>query len=122
MAYERWDEWQGPLSIVIDNTVDSFFSKLTCRNSTPLDYLLVAYFSIAQGGLGLMDAHTRAVSDFLPTMSQAIRYAKKGFSFSQSEPVYHLPTTLCDLFCLCTNDTSGFLRFFYHLLPYMRWL
>ena len=66
-----------------------------------------------------MDAHTRAVPDLVLTMSQAIRYAEKGFSFSKLEPTYHLPTTLCNLFRMHTNATSGFLRTFYCLLPEM---
>ena len=59
-----------------------------------------------------MDAHTQVVPDFVLTMSQAIWYAEKGFPFSKTEPTYHLPTTLCDFFCLRTNDTSGFLQIF----------
>ena len=116
-VFERWDERQGLISIGIDNMVESFLSKLTCRDSVPLDLLIITYIAIAQGGLGLMDAHTRAVPDFVLTMSQAIWYAEKGPSFSKTEPMYHLPTTLCDLFCLRTNDTSGLLRPFYRLLP-----
>ena len=98
--------------------VDSFLSKLTCHNSIPLDSLLMAYIAIIQGGLGLMDTHTRAVPDFVLTMSQAIWYAEKVFSFSETELTYHLPTTLCDLlFMRTTNDTWGFLQTFYCLLP-----
>ena len=51
------------------------------------------------------------------TMSQEIQYAEKGFSFSKNEPTYHLPATLCDLFRLRTNRTSGFLKTFFCLLP-----
>ena len=56
------------------------------------------------------------MSDFVLTTSQAIRYAGKGFPFSKTEPTYHFPTTLCDLFRLQKNDTSSFLRTFYLLL------
>ena len=83
----------------------------------PPDSLLIAYIAIAQGGLGLMDAHTRAVPNFVLTMSQAIRHAEKGFSSSKTEPTYHLPATLCDIFRLTKNTTSSFLRTFYQLLP-----
>ena len=109
---------KGPylLAFGIDNMVERFLSKLTCHDSIPLDPVLIAYIDIAQGALGIMDAHTRTVPDFVPTMSQDIRYADKGFPFSKTEPTYHLPTTLCDLFCLHTNDRSGFLRFFHRLL------
>ena len=64
-----------------------------------------------------MDAHIYEVPDFVLTMSQAIWYAEKGFSFSKSEPTYHLPTMLYDLFRPHTNDTLGFLQTFYCLVP-----
>jgi len=50
-------------------------------------------------------------------MSQAIRHAEKDFSSFKTEPTYHLPATLCDLFRLTKNTTSSFLRTFYRLLP-----
>ena len=39
-----------------------------------------------------MDTHTKAVLDFMltMTMSQAIRYAEKDLSFSKSDPTYKL--------------------------------
>ena len=64
-----------------------------------------------------MDAHTQAVPDFVLTMSQAISQAEKGFSSFKTEPTYHLPAILCNLFCLTKNNTSIFLRTFYRLLP-----
>ena len=33
IAYERWYEWQGPLSVGTDQMVEGFLSKLTCRDS-----------------------------------------------------------------------------------------
>ena len=87
------------LSIGMDNMVNDFLAWLTSRDSVPLDSLLIAYISIAQGGLGLMHAHTRAVSDFVLTMSQA-----------------KLLATLCGLFYTHQNDTSDFHRTFYRLL------
>ena len=64
-----------------------------------------------------MDAHVRAVPDFVLTMSQAIWYAEEGFSFSKVDPSYKLPATLCGLFNLHKNDTLDFLRIFHRLLP-----
>ena len=71
-AYERWDEWRGPLSVGIDGMVNNFLSELTCRDLILLDSLLIAYIAISQGGLGLMDAHTRAMYNFVLTMSHAV--------------------------------------------------
>ena len=59
-----------------------------------------------------MDAHTIAVPDFMLTMSQVIRYAEEGFSFSKKDPAYKLPATLCGLFHMRKNDTSDFLALF----------
>ena len=47
-------------------------SSSHCPDYTPLDSLLIAYIAIVQSGLGLMDAHTHAVPDFVLAMSQAI--------------------------------------------------
>ena len=81
----------APLSIGIDNMVNDFLSKLTSHDSISPDSLLTAYITIAQDMLGLMDVHTRAVPDFMPTMSQAIRYVGKSFSCSKADPAYKPP-------------------------------
>ena len=52
--YGAWDEWKGPLAVGIDDMVESFLARLTKRSSIPIDSMLIAYISIAQGGLGLM--------------------------------------------------------------------
>ena len=62
--------------------VQSFLSKLTQLQSIEPDSLLIAYVTIAQGGLGLMDPSTRAIPDLVLTMSQAIRHAEQGFYHS----------------------------------------
>jgi hypothetical protein len=72
---------------------------------------------IAQGGLGLMDASTRAIPDFVLTMSQAIRHAEEGFSFGSHTTPYRLPPTLTNLFNGTLNPTSIFLKHFFRLLP-----
>ena len=115
--YERWNDWVGPLSVGIDSMVNSFLARLTCRTSIPQDSLMIAYMTIAQGGLGLMDASTRAIPDFVLTMSQAIRHAEEGFSFGSHTTPYRLPTTLTNLFNGTLNPTSIFLKHFYRLLP-----
>ena len=100
--------------------VERFLSKLTCHDSTPLDSRLIAYIATAEGGLGLMDVHMRVVPDFVLTMSQAIWYAEKGFSFSKTEPTYHLPATLCDLFRLQKKIHQTFSATF--TVSYQMWL
>ena len=63
----------GILSIGIGNMVNDFLAKLMFRDSIPPDSLLIAYIAITQGELGLMNAHTRAVLDFVLTMRQDTR-------------------------------------------------
>ena len=71
--------------------------------------MLIAYISISQGGLSLIDASTRAVPDLIITMSAAIQYAECGFSFGKSETPYRLALSLCNLFNGHLNPSSGFL-------------
>ena len=66
--YKSWNEWTGPLATGIDRMVESVLASLTNRRSLELDSMFIAYMTIAQGGLGLMDAFTRAVPDFVITM------------------------------------------------------
>ena len=96
--------------------VESFLARLTKRSSIPIDSMLLAYISIAQGGLGLMDAYTRAVPDMVLSMSQSIRYADHGFSFTKKEPPFRLHPTHSALFSTITNPSSHFLRTFYQVL------
>ena len=93
--------------------------NLHAKTSPPLTLSLLYILQLHPSGLGLMDAHTWAVPDFVLTMSQAIWYAEKGFSFSKTEPTHHLPVTLCEFFRLQKNVTSSFLCTFYRLLPYV---
>ena len=116
-AYERWDDWSGPLACRIDTMVNSFISRLAQRDNIPTFSLLIAYISIAQGGLGLMDPFTRAIPDFVLTMSHATRYADRGIQLSRSEASIKLPPTLCQLFSTQHNPQSAILGRFYRLLP-----
>ena len=56
--YEWWSDWVGPMVVGIDDMVNSFLTCLTCRTYIPQYSLLISYVTIAQGGLGLMDAST----------------------------------------------------------------
>ena len=112
-----WDDWSGPLSCRIDQLVNSFLSKLTQREQVPLESLLIAYITIAQGGLGFMDPFTRAIPDFVITMSHAIHFAEKGVSLTRSDEPIKLPVSLSTLFSTISNPDSKFLNTYHHLLP-----
>jgi hypothetical protein len=116
-SYNSWNEWIGPLSVGIDRMVEASLAKLTQKSSLEANSLLISYLSIAQGGLGLMDAYSRAIPDLVITMSQSIRYVREGFSFSHSTMPYLLPTSLSALFNTTSNPTSIFMTTFNSLLP-----
>ena len=63
-----------------------------------------------------MDAFTRAVPDFVITMSQSIRYAEKGFDLQYDKHPTILHPSLTALYSLRGNPTSTILKNFYHLL------
>lgn len=56
-----------------------FLARLTNSTALPDTSMLIAYISIAQGGLGLMDARIRAIPDFVFTMASAVRAATNVF-------------------------------------------
>ena len=60
-----WDAWNGPLASRIHHMVHKFLCQLTHTTNIPEESLLIAYIGVAQGGLGFMDPHTRAIPDKL---------------------------------------------------------
>ena len=70
--------------------VNDFLAKLTSRELPP-NFLLIAYISIVQGGMGLMDAHSILVPKIVLTMSQTNWYAEEGFSFSRKTQLTNSP-------------------------------
>ncbi|KAL7527629.1 LOW QUALITY PROTEIN: hypothetical protein ACHAXR_002051 [Thalassiosira sp. AJA248-18] len=82
-SHDEWNRWSGsgPLAVGIDEMANTFLAKLAQLESTPHTSLLIAYISIAQGGLGMMDAMSRAIPDFVLTLAHATRrFAKYGAS------------------------------------------
>jgi hypothetical protein len=88
---QHWDNWTGPLATSIDSMANSFLSKLIDELSLPLHSMLIAYIPLNQGGLGLLDAATRAIPDFVLTMTSAYRYACDGITLGQDTPSVLLP-------------------------------
>jgi hypothetical protein len=112
-----WDTWTGPLAHRIHSMAKNFLSKLTNNNSIPETSMLIAYITISQGGLGLMDAHTRAIPDFVVTMCSAIRAATSGFYMGHNERPITLPTSLANHFSNLHNFASPILQCFHRFLP-----
>ena len=108
-----WDNWKGPLAHGINEMVRNFLASISGVAAIPDTALRIAYIAIAHGGLGLMDAHTRAVPDFVLTMTQAIRYAETGIFGGRQGDLYLLPLSLRKLFMTRHNPTSNILRTYY---------
>ena len=108
----------GPWVVGIDNMVNSFPLQSHQPPFHPLDSLQIAYITIAQGSLGLMDTPTcRAVPTIIISTSQTVNYAEEGFSFNFKEPTLMLPSSLDKLFRGHTNKAFHFtLLHFYQLL------
>ena len=96
----------------MDQMVEAFLAKLTQRSFLKAGSLLIAYLSIVQGGLGLLDAYSQAIPDLGITMSQSVGYAPEGFSFFHSESPHLLPTSISALFNTTSNPTSIFMTTF----------
>jgi len=79
----------------IDAMANSFLAKLAQWHSIPTDSMLIAYISITQGGLGLMDASSRAFPNFVLTMCQAIRYGEWRASPSMPRTPLQAPLLPC---------------------------
>jgi hypothetical protein len=79
--------------------------------------MIIAYMSIAQGGLSLMDPHTRSIPDFTITMASAIRAATAGFYMGRDECPVTIPQPLAQNFFLSYNHSSPILRNFQQFLP-----
>jgi hypothetical protein len=112
-----WDTWTGPLAYHIHSIAKNFLSRLTNNASIPETSMLIAYITISQGGLGLMDAHTRAIPDFVVTMYSAIRAATSGFYMGYNKQPVTLPFSLANHFSNLHNFSLPILQRFHRFLP-----
>ena len=99
---ESWDTWNGPLALQIDADPS----------------MLIAYIAVVHGGLGFMDPFTRAIPDFIVTMTGAIRAAQHGFYMGKDAPPLCLPQSIARHFTVQHNP-SPILVHFGHFLPHI---
>jgi hypothetical protein len=117
VAPSSWDDWNGTLAQRIHRMASSFLARLTYSASIPETSMIIAYMSIAQGGLSLMDPHTRAIPDFTITMASAIRAATAGFYMGRDKCPVTIPQSLAQNFFLSHNHSSPILCNFQQFLP-----
>ena len=113
---DGWDAWNGPLAQRINSMAERFLSRITNMLELPPTSMLLAYITLAQGGLGMMDPHTRAIPDFVITMSSAIRAATHGFYMGADRPPIPLPASLASHFDPSHNPSDILLRY-HRLVP-----
>ena len=78
----HWEEWSGPLTARVDGQIASFLGDLTGR-AIPQASLMLSQISVADGGLGLLNASARAIPDFVLTMAMAMRHTSQGFRINK---------------------------------------
>ena len=115
---ESWDTWNGPLALQIDAMAKNFLARLTNVESISDSSMLIAYIAVAHGGLGFMDPFTRAIPDFVVTMTGAIRAAQNGFYMGKDAPPLCLPQSIARHFTVQHNP-SPILVHFGHFLPHI---
>ena len=114
---QHWEEWDGPLTARVDGHIASFLGDLTGR-AIPQASLMLSQISVANGGLGLLNASARAIPDFVLTMAMAMRHASQGFRINKDLAPCRLHPTVQDLYCRASNPDSLILqRFELLLLP-----
>ena len=67
--------------------------------------------------MGLFNPSHCAALDFVITMAAAMRMANDGISFSTDLEQYHFCHSITELYLLCQNPGSDYLRCSYQLLP-----
>ena len=110
-------DWNGPLTVKVDEQIVSFLEDLTGRE-IPQVSLLLSKISVAHGGLGLLNASARAIPDFVLTMAMAMCHTSQGFQINQDLAPCQLHPTVQDLYRCASNPSSLILqRFELLLLP-----
>ena len=113
----KWEDWNGPLTSDIENIISTFLASLLNQPTIPPSTILISQLGLASGGLGILSPRTRAVPDFVITMTTATRNAKHGFNLHRDLLPFKLHQSICDLFTPSINTTSHILQRYQHLLP-----
>jgi len=92
----HWKEWQGLLTANTDPQISSFLGQLTNQHIAPAT-LMLSQISVAHGGLGLLNTSSRAIPDFVLTMTMAMRHASQGFTVNPDLVPCVLHPTVQDL-------------------------
>ena len=118
----QWYNWNGYLTQGIDNIIHSFFKHLLdipSSDNIPTYSTLIAHLNINKSGLGILNASTRAVPNFIINMMTCQRRIKYGFQINKDITPINLHTSIAHLFDITKNQDSPSLSRYYHLLPHI---
>jgi hypothetical protein len=113
----NWTDWNGPLTSATNHIISRFISDTIGITTLPHHALLIAQLSLNAGGLGILDPRTRAIPDFMLTLTTSIRHATNGIYLNKQLNNVHLHPTIAALYSITTNPHSLILKRFHHILP-----
>jgi hypothetical protein len=119
---DLWYNWNGHLTQGIDTIIQSFLKSLLDiqpPNEIPTYSTLITHLNVNQGGLGLLNASTKAIPNFVINMRNCRQRISQGFQLNKDITQIHLHTSIGDLFDTTSNHDSACLSKYKQLLPHI---
>ena len=115
---QHWEEWNDPLTSQIDRLIKNFYETLLLEEELSLHLQRISQIAVGDGGLGFVYPGSRAIPDFVLTMSHANKYASQGIRLNKEAQPIILHPSLTALFLFASNPELTILeRFYRFLLP-----
>ena len=119
---EQWYNWNGHLTEGIDSITNEFMTELVGLPPTyelPTYSTLISHLNINRGGLGLLNASTRAAPDFVINMMTCRKRISQGFQLNKDITPIKPHISIMHLFDTATNEQSPCLERYNQLLPHI---
>ena len=114
---QLWPTYTGSLGLGIHNIIDTFLQHLLTTDTLPDHAKYICHLPVNNGGLGILFPRHRATSDYVITMTTAIRRATEGFRPSPDVNPTILHPSITNLFDINSNPNSTCLLRYHLLLP-----
>lgn len=112
-----WPTYTSSLGLGIHTIIDTFLQDLLSIDTLPDYAKYICHIPVNNGGLGLLFPRHRATTDYVITMTSAIRRATDGFRPNKDVNPTKLHPSITNLFHLATNPNSSCLLRYHLLLP-----